>query len=287
MWMGFALGSAVFAGATAVLAKKGAKNIDADVATAIRSSVVLVLAWGIAALIGAIDGLAQISGKTLLFLALSGIATGASWIFYMKALRLGKVAGVAAIDKSSVVLTVVLAAIFFAEEITVLKAAGVAAILAGMLLMIEKNAAERKVYSNPARWMVYALLSAAFASLTSILGKVGIRNVESNLGTAIRTVFVFMMAGIIVFGKGKQKEAGRIDRRDALFLALSGVATGGSWLCYYRALQEGPASVVAPIDKLSIVVSVILARIFLKEKAGRRTVWSAALITAGTIMVIL
>ena len=292
MWVLFAFGSAFFAGITAILAKVGIRNTDSDTATAIRTVVVLLFSWLMAWLSGSIGQLSSVSAKTWLFLALSGLATGASWLCYFRALQLGDVNKVTPIDKSSTVLTMLLAFLFLGESLTWLKAAAMALIGAGAYLMIQRKreavpaAEEGKPRKNPA-WLLYALGSAVFASLTAILGKIGIEGVNSTLGTAIRTGVVLVMAWAIVFGRGKQKTIRQIDGCSYLFLILSGFATGGSWLCYYRALQTGPASVVVPIDKLSILVSVLFARIAFNERLTVKAGAGLAMIVAGTLLLLL
>lgn len=280
-WLLFACGSAFFAGITAVLSKLGLQHIPSTLATAVRTIVVLAFSWLMVFVVGSQGGIGQIDGRTLLFLVLSGLSTGASWLCYFKALQTGDVNKVAPIDKSSTVLTILLAFLFLGEPVSAPQVAGVLGIGAGTLLMIAK-----KTGAAPAKqgrgWLAYALLSAVFASLTSIFGKIGVENVESNLGTAIRTIVVLVLAWGMVFVTGQQRELGSIDRRSGLFLLLSGVTTGLSWLCYYRALQDGPASVVVPIDKLSIVVTVVFSGLVLKEKLSRRAAAGLLLILAGT-----
>ena len=255
MWLFFALGSAFFAGITAVLAKIGIENVNSTLATALRTVVVLAFSWLMVFVVGSQGGIAQISGTTLLFLMLSGLSTGASWLCYFKALQLGDVNKVAPIDKSSTVLTILLAFIFLGEPVSIPQALGVVGIGVGTLLMIAKKEVEDGKPHSKA-WLVYAFLSAVFASLTSIFGKIGVENVESNLGTAIRTIVVLVMAWVMVFVTGEQKGIRSIGKKSWVFLFLSGITTGLSWLCYYRALQDGPASVVVPIDKLSILVTI-------------------------------
>lgn len=283
MWLLFACGSAFFAGITAILAKVGIRNTDSNVATALRTSVVVVFSWVMVFLTGAQRGVTAIAPVTLLFLVLSGLATGASWVCYFRALQLGDINKVVPIDKSSIVLTVILAFILLGEPISWLKGAALVMIGAGTLMMIEKKKSAG-ARAKDGRWLIYALLSALFASLTSILGKIGITGIDSNLGTAIRTVVVLIMAWMIVFAQGKQGEIRGIDRRSWLFLALSGVATGLSWLCYYRALQQGPASAVVPIDKLSILVTVAFAWVFMGEKLSKKSAAGLVLIVAGTLL---
>ncbi len=281
MWLFFALGSAFFAGITAVLAKIGIENVNSTLATALRTVVVLAFSWLMVFVVGSQGGIAQISGPTLLFLMLSGLSTGASWLCYFKALQLGDVNKVAPIDKSSTVLTILLAFIFLGEPVSIPQALGVVGIGVGTLLMIAKKEVEDGKPHSKA-WLVYAFLSAVFASLTSIFGKIGVENVESNLGTAIRTIVVLVMAWVMVFVTGEQKGIRSIGKKSWVFLFLSGITTGLSWLCYYRALQDGPASVVVPIDKLSILVTIVFSWIVLKEKLTPKAAVGLVLILAGT-----
>lgn len=281
MWLFFALGSAFFAGITAVLAKIGIEHVNSTLATALRTVVVLAFSWLMVFVVGSRGGIAQISGPTLLFLVLSGLSTGASWLCYFKALQLGDVNKVAPIDKSSTVLTILLAFIFLGEPVSIPQALGVVGIGVGTLLMIAKKEVEDGKPHSKA-WLVYAFLSAVFASLTSIFGKIGVENVESNLGTAIRTIVVLVMAWGMVFVTGEQKGIRSIGKKSWVFLFLSGITTGLSWLCYYRALQDGPASVVVPIDKLSILVTIVFSWIVLKEKLTPKAAVGLVLILAGT-----
>lgn len=281
LWLGFALGSAFFAGITAVLAKVGMKNVNSTLATAIRTVVVLVFSWWMVFLVGSQAEIARLSGRTLFYLVLSGLSTGASWLCYFRALQLGDVNKVAPIDKSSTVLTILLAFLLLGEPVSAPQIVGVLGIGTGTLLMISRK--ETDAGGKPdGRWLLFACLSALFASLTSIFGKIGVEGVESNLGTAIRTVVVLGMAWLMVFVTGQQKGIRRIGRRDWLFLLLSGLSTGLSWLCYYRALQDGPASVVVPVDKLSILVTIVFSRLILHEKLSRRAAVGLALLVLGT-----
>lgn len=286
MWFGFAVGSAFFAGITSILAKCGIKRTDSDVATAIRTIVVLIFAWIMVVVTGTGSAITSISARTMTFLILSGIATGASWLCYFKALQLGDVNKVVPIDKSSTVLTILLAFIILGENISVWKLIGIIGIGAGTFLMIQKkdSAGEKKTEKG---WLIYAVLSAVFASLTSILGKIGISGVDSNLGTAIRTVVVLFMAWIVVFVKGKQCEVKKVEKKELVFIVLSGIATGSSWLCYYRALQTGPASVIVPIDKLSILISIAFSYVVFKEKLSKKAFAGLVLIVAGTLVMLL
>ena len=281
MWVAYAVGSAFFAGVTSILAKCGIRKTDSTVATAVRTIVILFFSWLIVWIVGSGNQMGSIDGRTLLFLVLSGAATGASWLCYFRALQLGNINQVVPIDKSSTILTIVLALIFLQEGISLPKFVAVLAIAAGIFLMIEKKETTKK--TSERGWMLYAVGSAFFASLTSILGKIGISGVESNLGTAIRTAVVLVMAWGMVLITGKQKEVRKIDRKELLFICSSGIATGASWLCYYRALQEGPASVVAPIDKLSVLVTVIFSYFAFGEKLKLMAVLGLVLLTAGTV----
>lgn len=285
MWVLFAFASAFFAGVTSILAKIGVKDVDSHVATAIRTIIVLIFSWIMVFIIGSQSTIVNIDGKTFLFLILSGLSTGGSWLCYFKALQLGNVNKVVPIDKSSTILTMILAFIFLNEKITINMVIGMIGIAIGTYLMIQKKEKAEKIVKGKA-WLIYALLSALFASLTSILGKVGIENVESNLGTAIRTIVVLVMAWIIVFATKKQRDIKKIDKRSLIFLILSGVATGASWLCYYKALQDGLASIVVPIDKLSILVTVLFAYIFLKEKLSKKSLLGLILIIVGTLLLL-
>ncbi|ABS35636.1 EamA family transporter [Clostridium botulinum] len=285
MWVLFAFASAFFAGITAILAKIGIRNTDSNLATAIRTIIILIFSWLMVFIIGSQNFIYQISGQSLLFLILSGLATGASWLCYFKALQVGDVNKVTPIDKSSIVLTMILAFIFLDEKITWIKFIGMCAIGIGTYMMITKKEVEIKEASDN-RWLFYAALSAVFASLTSILGKVGISGIESNLGTALRTIVVLIMAWVVVFVSKKQGEIKNIDKKSWLFICLSGITTGSSWLCYYRALQIGPASIVVPIDKLSIVVSIAFSYFILKEKLTKKSFSGLAIIVIGTLLLL-
>ncbi len=281
-WLLMAVLSAVFAGLTSILAKCGIRKTDSDLATALRTIVVLLFSWIMVLVVGSISTLTQISVKSLVFLVLSGFATGASWICYFKALAVGDVNKVVPVDKSSTILTVLLAIICFGETGNLaVKLAATTLLALGIFLMIEKKQSEKKTESKG--WFVYALLAAVFAALTSILGKVGISGVESNLGTAIRTCVVLIMAWVIVFAQGKQKKLKGIDRRELLFICLSGLATGASWLCYYYAIQNGIVSVVVPIDKMSILITVTFSYFVFKEKLSKKAALGLALMLVGTL----
>ena len=275
MWLLYAVGSSFFAGITSILAKCGIKKTDSDVATAIRTIVVLLFSWLMVLITGTSGQITQISGKTFSFLVLSGLATGASWLCYFHALQKGDINKVVPIDKSSTVLTILLALIFLHEGITVPKIISVVLIGVGTLLMIDKKQ-DSKAQTAGKEWMIYAVLSAVFASLTAILGKVGIEGVDSNLGTAIRTTVVLVMAWLMVVVK-------TVEKKELAFVMLSGLATGASWLCYYRALQTGQASVVVPIDKLSILVTIAFSWIVFREKLSGKAVFGLIGIVAGTL----
>lgn len=285
MWLIFAVGSAFFAGVTSILAKCGIRKTDSTVATALRTIVVLIMAVLMTLISGSWSGITEIGGKTWLFLVLSGLATGGSWLCYFRALQVGDVNKVVPVDKSSTVLTMVLAFIFLHESISPLKCVCMVLILAGTLLMIEKKDTGENGKSG-GKWLLYAIFSAVFAALTSILGKIGIDGVSSDLGTAIRTAVVLVMAWLMVPVTGKADKLRGLDRRELIFIALSGLATGGSWLCYYKALQDGPASVVVPIDKLSILVTVLFSWVVFHEKLTKRSAAGLAILVAGTLLML-
>ena len=309
MWIIFAILSAFFAGVTAIFAKIGIENVNSNLATALRTIVVAFFAWIMAFVVGSHTTINEISLESLIFLILSGVATGASWLCYFKALQMGDVNKVVPIDKSSTVLTIILAGIFLQEPITLTKGVGICVIAVGTYLMIEpqKVGNEQKEtedlpqeirqrifsygrirsYYRKKAWMFYALLAAVFASLTAILGKVGIGGVESNLGTAIRTVVVLIMVWIIVFAQGSHKQMRQISKRSWIFISLSGLATGLSWLCYYYALQKGLVSVVVPIDKLSVLVVILFGYIFLKERLKKRALLGLVLIVIGILCLLI
>ncbi|WP_454970918.1 EamA family transporter [Dorea sp.] len=284
MWILYAIGSSFFAGITAILAKCGIQKTDSDVATALRTVVVLVFSWILVFFTGTMSGVNNISGRTLLFLVLSGLATGASWLCYFHALKKGDINKVVPIDKSSTILTIFLALIFLHEGLTWKKAGCICLIGIGTALMITKKEVTEDKEQHIGSWFIYAVLSAVFASLTAILGKIGISGIDSNLGTAIRTTVVLVMAWLMVIIKRKTAEICTIGKKELLFIVLSGFATGASWLCYYKALQDGPASVVVPIDKLSILITIAFSRIVFKEKLTPKSVAGIVLITLGTVL---
>lgn len=285
MWIVFAFASAIFAGLTSILAKCGIKDTDSNVATALRTIIVLIFSWIMVFISGSQSTISDIELKTMIFLILSGIATGASWLCYFKALQIGDVNKVTPIDKSSTILTMILAFIFLGESLTSLKVISMIIIAIGTYLMIQKKETknlEVKSYS----YLIYAFLSAIFASLTSILGKVGIENINSTLGTAIRTIVVLIMAWIVVFVTKKQNTVKDIDKKSWIFIIFSGFATGLSWLCYYRALQTGDASIVVPIDKLSILVTILFSYIVFKEKLNKKSLTGLIMIVCGTLLLL-
>lgn len=283
MWILFAVGSAFFAGATSVLAKAGIQSVSSDFATAFRTGVVLIFSWVMVFVVGCQNAVSTITPRALVFLALSGAATGLSWLCYFKALSIGNLSKVVAVDKSSTFLTILLALIFFHEPFHWLTGLGIAVMIAGTALMLEKGDAKK----GERGWLFYAAGSAVFAALQSILGKVGVQDMDSTLATALRTVVVLIFAWAIVLGKKEGGDWKKMTRRDAVLLVLSGITTGASWLCYYRALQTGRASVVVPIDKCSMLFAVALSAIFLKEKQTRRSLLALALVVAGTFMIAL
>lgn len=284
MWGIFAFGSAAFAGLTSILAKCGIKKTDSTVATAIRTIIVLIFSWVMVFVVGSQAQIKSIDIITWIFLILSGLATGASWLCYFKALQIGNINKVVPIDKSSVILTIIMAFIFLGEKINVFGLAGVILIGVGTFLMIEKK--DIKVKQTKSRWIIYAVGSAFFASLTSILGKVGISGVESNLGTAIRTGVVLIMAWVMVLITRKAPAVKDVSKKELVFICLSGLATGGSWLCYFRALQDGPASIVVPIDKLSIVFTVLFSYFIFGEKLSKKSDLGLVLIVVGTLIML-
>ena len=285
IWISAAILSAVFAGLTSILAKCGIKKTDSDLATALRTIVVLIFSWIMVLVVGSLHTITEIEPKAFIFLILSGLATGASWICYFKALSVGDINKVVPIDKSSTVLTVLLAIICFGETSNlVMKLIATAILAVGIFLMVEKKQSEEKQESKT--WMLYAVLAAVFAALTSILAKMGISGVESNLGTAIRTGVVLIMAWVIVFARGKQAQLKSMDKKELLFIGLSGIATGASWLCYYYAIQNGDVSVVVPIDKLSIIVTVIFSYFVFKEKLSKKALAGLCLMVVGTLLMV-
>lgn len=285
IWISAAILSAVFAGLTSILAKCGIKKTDSDLATALRTIVVLIFSWIMVLVVGSLHTIAEIEPKAFIFLILSGLATGASWICYFKALSVGDINKVVPIDKSSTVLTVLLAIICFGETSNlVMKLIATAILAVGIFLMVEKK--KRKEKQESKTWMLYAVLAAVFAALTSILAKMGISGVESNLGTAIRTGVVLIMAWVIVFARGTQTQLKNIDKKELLFIGLSGIATGASWLCYYYAIQNGEVSVVVPIDKLSIIVTVIFSYFVFKEKLSKKAFAGLCLMVVGTLLMV-
>lgn len=283
MWLLYAVGSALFAGLTSILAKCGIRKTDSTVATAIRTIIVLIFAWVMVFVVGSQGTIASIPARSLAFLGLSGLATGVSWLCYFYALQRGPIDKVVPIDKSSTVMTILLAALLLGESVTLTRGIGVVLIAVGTFLMIEKRGGVQKEENG---WMLAAFGSAIFAALTSILGKVGITGVESNLGTALRTGVVLIMAWVMVFVQGKQGQVKAVPKNELGFICLSGLATGASWLCYYKALQLGPASLVAPIDKLSILVTVLFSYIVFHERLSRKALTGLAVLVAGTLVML-
>lgn len=282
MWLAASIGSALFAGLTAILAKCGIRKTDSDIATAIRTIVVLAFSWVMVFIVGSADKITEIPPRSLLFLILSGAATGASWICYFKALSIGDVNKVVPIDKSSTVLSVLLAIVLFHEtEHLAVKLISTVLLGVGIILMVEKKKSDQKASGNT--YILYAIGSAVFAALTSILAKVGITGVESNLGTAIRTIVVLVMAWLLVLIKKKAPELKHLDKKELGFIGLSWIATGASWLCYYYAIQNGIVSVVVPIDKMSLLVTVIFSYLAFHERLSKKALVGLVLMLAGTL----
>ncbi len=284
MWLICAFGSAFFAGITAILSKIGVEDVNSNIATAIRTAVVFVVSWLLVLALGVQAQIPQIGVKTMVFLILSGLATGASWLCYFRALARGDVNKIAPIDKSSTILTMIAAFIFLGEPISPLKLVCIVLIAAGTYLMIEKKAAADTAEERG--WLIWAVLSAVFAAMTSIFAKIGISDIDSNLGTAIRTGVVLIMAWGIVFAEGRQKEIRKISRKSLFFLVISALATGASWLCYFRALKDGAASIVVPIDKLSILVTILFSCIILREKLTAHAAAGLLLLVGGTLLLL-
>lgn len=295
MWVLFAVGSAFFAGINSILAKCGIKNTDSTVATAIRTLVILPMSVIMVLIVGSMGEITSISLKTWIFLVLSGVATGVSWLCYFRALQIGDVNKVVPIDKSSTVLTILLAFVILGEPISLLKGICVVMIAVGTFLMIEKKRTDNDNSTAAATgeekqikksWLFYAILSAVFAALTSILGKIGISGTESDLGIMIRNAVVLVMSWVVVFATGKTKQICGIPGKELGFICLSGVTTGASWFCYYKALHDGLASIVVPIDKLSILVTITFSFIVFKEKLSLKALIGLILIVAGTILML-
>lgn len=300
MWIAAAVLSAVFAGITSILAKCGIKKTDSDVATALRTGVVLVFSWIAVLISGSAGTVFGVEARSFLFLFLSGLATGASWICYFKALSIGDVNKVTAVDKSSTVLSVLFAVMILGERENLAVRLICTLILGvGIFLMAYKKNSGNKVSGEngaakasaknamakaPAKngWALYAGLSAVFAAITSVLAKIGITGVESNLGTALRTCVVLVMAWAIVLAKGKGSLLKSQDKKELVYISLSGIATGASWLCYYYAIQNGVVSAVVPIDKMSILVTVVFSYFVFGEKLNRRAFVGLVLMLAAT-----
>ena len=286
MWILLAVVASVSAGFTSVLSKMGGSKIGSNMLTLLRTIVVVMMSWLIVALFGSWG---NVGGHSLLFLILSGLATGASWLCYYRALQIGKVAGVVAVDQSSVLFSVILAIIFLGErskfEIALI---GLLIIALGMFFIVlerNKNIDKTVVVKTQRGWIFFAFGSAIFASLTAIFGKIGISGVDSNLGTAIRTLVIIPMALMMVFINHETQDYQKLTGRDILYIVLSGIGTGVSWLCYYAALALGPVTVIAPIDKTSIAVATFLAFLFLREKPSKLTILGLGFIVFGTIVI--
>ena len=283
LWLLFAFASAIFAGLTATLIKIGVKDVDSNLVTALRTVVVMIFIWSFVFIIGSQNTISDVSSKTFLFLMLSGLATGASWLCYIKAIQIGNISKVTPVDKSSTVLTVILAFLLLGESMTLFTVIGITVMVAGTYLTIKKTRDDKESNATRKSWFFYACLSAIFAAMTAILGKVGIENIESNLGTAIRTVSVLLMAWLVVFIKRPSHSVKDVTKHNWLFIILSGIATGLSWMCFYYALQNGPVGIVVPIDKLSIVFTFMFAYFIQKEKISLRMLIGLILIVIGTL----
>lgn len=286
MWILFAIASSFFAGLTAILSKIGVQNTNSHLATALRTTVVLFFSWILVMFTGQLHAITQVSTYTFCFLVLSGISTGASWLCYFRAIQIGEVNKVSAVDKTSTILTIFLAFLFLHETITMIGIVAILFIGLGTWLMTDLHSFKQLYERSNSHWFLYSFGSSFFASLTAIFGKIGIASIPSQLGTAIRTIFVLLFAWLFVFFQGKQKEIKQIERRSWIYLFLSGMTTGISWLCYYRALQDGNASVVVPIDKLSIVVTVLFSSLVLKETIKRRTKIGLLFLILGTFLLL-
>ncbi|MCV9888630.1 EamA family transporter [Metabacillus halosaccharovorans] len=280
-----ALLAAFFASITGILAKIGMENVNSNLATATRTIIVLIMAFIIVLITDQLHSIIMISTKALLFILLSGVATGISWLFFFRALAMGDASKVIPIDKSSVVLTIILSIVVLGEQAVPHIMVGGALIAVGTFVLIGKNE-EKKRFTGSQIYIVYAILGAVFAALTAILAKIGIEDVDSNVATFLRTIVILLFSWAIVFFKGNHKEIKAISSKGYLFLILSGVATGLSWLCYFAALAIGKVSVVAPIDKASVVITMILSFVILKEKVTKSKVIGGVIITIGTVFLI-
>lgn len=284
LWILMAIGSSFFAGLTAILAKLGIKKTDSDVATTLKTIVVLIFSWIMVLIVGSAESISDISNESFLFLVLSGIATGASWICYFKALSIGNINKVTVVDKSSMILSVLLAIILFGETNNlIIKLALIVLYSLGVFLMIEKKSDKKETKK---RWLILALAAALFASLTTILAKVGIKDVESNLATAIRTSVVLIMSFMNILIKKKENLLTQVEPKEMMFIFLSGVATGASWLCYYYAIQNGIVSVVVPIDKMSVLFTILFSFIVFKERISKKSLIGLILMLISTLALV-
>jgi len=284
LWFLYAIGAAIFAGLTTVLAKIGVKEVDSHLATAIRTMVVIVFSWGIVFFVGSQDGIRHIGGVTWVFLILSGLATGGAWLCRFRALKLGNVNKVTPITKTSTILTMILAFIFLREPLGLVTVIGMIMMGTGTWLMLELKKGAAAENSSGKGWLFYAALSAIFASLVAILGSVGVADMDANLWTAIRTVVVAVLSWVMVYTTGGPKGIKNINTKSWVFLVLSGVATGMSWIFFYHALQIGNASLVVPIDQLSILITMGFAGWFLGEKFSRQSLIGLALLATGILL---
>lgn len=286
-WLIYAILASLFGGVNAVLAKIGIKGVNSHLATAVRTIVIVIFSWAIVFIVGSHTMLSEVSGRSWFFLVASGLATGGSWLCFYYALKHGTVSNVSPLKKSSTVLTIILAFLVLGESVGLPQITGIVFITAGTVLMLKKKDGSKGKDEGGGNWLLFGLLAAVFASLRTILGAIGIADVEANLGNAIRVVVVLFASWGIVFLTGKQSEFKKITKKSWLFLTLSGLATGASWLFFFRALQTGPTSVIVPIDKLSILLNIFFARLFLKEKQSPKRLLGLACLAIGTLVLVL
>lgn len=282
MWIINAFLSAIFAGMTSILSKMGLEDISSHYVTALRTSVVLVFTWVMYYVTG--SSMQGINSYNFMFIVLSGFATGASWLCYYRALSLADVSQVVPIDKLSTFLTMIFAFVIFHEEVTWVKVVCIFMMFIGTYLMQKRP---QKELNHDKRWLIYAFLSAIFASLTAILAKIGIENVDSQTVTALRTIVVVIMAWIVVFVTKSYSPIALLNKKQLKAIFFSALATGLSWLCYFAALKEGPASIVVPIDKLSIVISILFAYFVLNEKQSIKTILGLICIVISTLLLLI
>ena len=278
MYIIYALLASVFSGLTSVFAKTGIKNIDSLLATFLRTIVISLFLFLIVIWKENLNEIFLLDKKTILFLILSGISNTLLWICYFKALDLGTVSKVTPVDKTSIVLTLILSSLFLNEKITTIKIISIVLILSGTFLTIKKESKG----SKDNKWIIYAILTAVFTSTTTVLSKIGIESTNTTLITFLRTIVVLIILTTITLFKKKYKSIKDIEKRSWLFIILSGLSTSLSWLFYFKALALGEASIVFPIEKLSLVVSILISIIFLKEKVNKKQIIGIIIIVIGT-----